>query len=324
MTNERGRTNDGEEAAQAAGTPGDAPRLPDGGPVDPAAPHTEMKLAIVRRYMGYVDEAGRGGGFLKAAQAALFRRCIDAYAGVGLVDFGEGHLRDGTALIALNASIPRTGHAPARFTHLDFVEIDQGRAAALQERVDRLDPERRSHVHPGDANVLVPNLLEAVEDRTPTIAVLDPYDLNDLRFATIRTIGTWHAETRERRIEQLVGLQIGRVRRNAALEEGRAPSPATLQALTELLGNDRWKPTMDAWMGGRATWAEVFGAMRDSFKEELARIGYRHVLHCDVPDNDPLYSLVFASDHEEAARIMRAAIDHWQRDPQLRQQGLGL
>lgn len=54
---------------------------------------------------------------------------------------------------------------------------------------------------------------------------------------------------------------------------------------------------------------------------ELKALGYSYLQHCYVPENDPLYALVFASDRKEADTIMKGAIDHWRRDPKLRQQG---
>lgn len=127
---------------------------------------------------------------------------------------------------------------------------------------------------------------------------------------------------RKNRIEQIVGLQIGRVRRQAKLGARLLPSDGTLTELERLLGNRRWLPTMQAWVEGQAEWSAVFIATRDSFKEELARLGYAHTLHCDVDERDPLYSLVFAADSREANAIMAGSIDRWRRDPELRQPGL--
>ncbi|MBU6422416.1 MAG: three-Cys-motif partner protein TcmP, partial [Chloroflexi bacterium] len=198
----------------------------DGRPVDPAPAHTEMKLAVLSRYIGYVDERGRGGGFLHATRSAMYRRYIDGFAGVGRYDFGNGHVRDGSALIALRAEVPgAAGASPIRFTHLRFVELDDDRANTLEARTRAAGAtEARARVVRGDANVVMVDALNEVEDRTPTLVLLDPYDLDDLRFETVRLIATWHDSARARRIEQLVGLQIGRIRRQANLEQGQMPS----------------------------------------------------------------------------------------------------
>lgn len=296
----------------------------DGLPVDPAPPHTEMKLAVLSRYIGYVDERGRGGGFLHATRSAVYRRYIDGFAGVGRYDFGSGHVRDGSALIALRAEVPGAAEASSiRFTQLRFVELDQSRAEILEARTRAtVGAEARARVLRGDANVVIVDVLKEVEDRTPTLVLLDPYDLDDLRFETVRLIATWHEGARARRIEQLIGLQIGRIRRQADLERGQMPSKESLDQLERLLGNRRWEPVMQEWVARRREWSEVFAAMRDSFEEELRRIGYVYTRHCDVDERDPMYSLVFASDHKDADTIMAGSIDHWRRDPKLRQRGL--
>lgn len=152
------------------------PLRDDGMPADLAPPHTEMKLAVVSRYIGYTTERGRGGGFLHATQGATRRRYIDAFAGVGRYDFGQGHLRDGSAILALRREVPGpAGASPIGFTHLRFVELEDARAAVLDRRVAATGTAAiRARVHCGDANALMHELLAEVEDRTPTLVLLDP------------------------------------------------------------------------------------------------------------------------------------------------------
>src|SRR5207302_11033214 len=131
---------------------------------------------------------------------------------------------------------------------------------------------------------------------------------------SVRAIAT--AGGRPRKIELFVNLPIGLQRRQARDPATGVLRPQVVETLIELLGSDRWLPTLKAWSEGRAAWVEAYDAMRDSFVQELAGLGYKHYCKIDVPAVNPMYALVFASDHPAALAIMKSAMKDWQRDPE--------
>src|SRR5687768_13860982 len=111
---------------------------------------SNIKLAVVHRYIGYRNEQNTGGGFLNATVGARARDYIDGHASYG-VDRIEGVFRrNGTPLIALDADVRTNDGRRSRFDNLWFVEIDEERAAELRARVAEKGGADRAKVICGD------------------------------------------------------------------------------------------------------------------------------------------------------------------------------
>ena len=276
---------------------------------------SNMKLAVLSRYIGYKTAKGVGGGFLNATVGARARDYIDGHSSYG-VDRVEGVFRrNGTPLIALTREVTLKDGRKSRFDNLWFVEIDPERAAELRQRVADLGQLERAKVICGDINAVIADILKGVHPLAPTLCVLDPYDPDDLSFETVRRVAMDKLDQRRHKIELFVNLPIGLQRRQARDPKTNELRPAVIENLKRLLGNDRWLGKLQAWPA-TATWHEVYTAMLDSFVAELKTLGYQYFIHFDVPPTNPMYALVFATDHDAALSIMKSAMKDWQRDPE--------
>jgi three-Cys-motif partner protein len=277
---------------------------------------TQAKLSVLRRYIGYKDERGRGGGFLGATVGARERNYIDGHASYGHDRVSGVFRRNGTPLIALEAAITAKDGRTSRFDHLWFVELDKAKADELTANVRRAGGAARAEVLNRDINVVIPEILTKVHPLAPTLCVLDPYDPGDLRFETIRRIADHARDERRHKIEQFVNLPIGLMHRGVNLKEKRTLTAQAKGRLRELIGGSGWEPLLDAYGAGAGPrWPEVFEAMKAEFIANVRGLGYTYVQVMDVLPPHPYYSLVFASDHPRAETIMGSSMRDWQRDP---------
>ena len=285
---------------------------------------SNIKLSVVSRYIGYRNEQNSGGGFLNATVRSPGRYYIDGHASYGEDRVQGVFRRNGTPLIALEAVVQTRLHGLSRFTHLWFVELRADRAAMLRKHVEDRNETARADVLEGDINERILDILPQVPHHSPALCVLDPYDPDDLHFSTIALVAAHGMGVRQRKIELFVNLPIGLQHRQGRVRGGTAIRPSVVRNLTRLLGNDRWLPQLEAWGREELPWADAYIAMKRSFQEELRGLGYRHLWEMDVPAVNPMYALVFASDHPAALSIMKSAMKNWERDPANPQGTLGL
>lgn len=277
---------------------------------------TQAKLSVLRRYIGYKDERGRGGGFLGATVGALERNYIDGHASYGHDRVSGVFRRNGTPLIALEAAITVKDGRTSRFDHLWFVELDKAKADELTANVGRAGGAARTEVLNDDINAVIPKVLTKIHPLAPTLCVLDPYEPGDLLFETVRRIAYHDRDTRKHKIEQFVNLPIGLQHRGVKLKDKRSLSADAKKRLRDLLGGSNWEPLLDAYAAGAGpTWRDVFEAMKAEFVANVRALGYTYVQVMDVLPPHPFYSLVFASDHPKAETIMGSSMRDWQRDP---------
>lgn len=276
---------------------------------------SQIKLSVTSRYIGYRNERGTGGGFLNATAGAKARYYIDGHASYGEDRVQGVFRRNGTPLIAFDAEVRTKAGQVSRFDRLWFIEIDEERAEELRRRLAAKPGSDRAEVITGDVNEVMDRVLPKIHPLGPALCVLDPYDPDDLRFATIERIARHDAGKRKHKIELLVNLPVGLQHRQARDKETGGLRENVVRNLEMLLGNRRWLPLLEAWSEGKAQWYEVYAAMKGSFIEELRRLGYQVFWEMDVPPGNPMYALVFASDYPLAKTIMESAMKDWERDP---------
>jgi three-Cys-motif partner protein len=276
---------------------------------------SQIKLSVTSRYIGYRNERGVGGGFLNATASAKERYYIDGHASYGEDRVLGVFRRNGTPLIALDAEVRTKAGRTSRFDRLWFIEIDVDRAEELRRLVEQRGGQARAEVITGDVNSVMDQVLPQIHPRGPALRVLDPYDPDDLRFTTIERIARHDATLRQHKIELLINLPIGLQHRQARDKVTGRLRPNVVRNLELLLGNGRWMPLFEAWSEGKVPWYEVYATMKRSFVEELRRLGYKVFWEMDVPPGNPMYALVFASDHPLAGAIMESAMKDWERDP---------
>lgn len=229
--------------------------------------------------------------YATASKSSLERSYIDAFAGCGdCVLEDTGTPVEGSALRALRA-------VPA-FTEYHFIEIDPAAAQHLRSKVGT---HPRVTVYTGDCNVLLPKqVLGRVSRRSASLAFLDPTGLQ-LHWDTLVALASHRMGPR--RMELLILYPY-----DMAID-ARLFNPRIYPALTQFFGAD------SGWhlqLAESRRLAENRDQRRERFVrfycQRLRGLGYQHVDHYGPlydEHNNPLYYVVFASDHPVGAKIMK-------------------
>jgi three-Cys-motif partner protein len=137
-----------------------------------------------------------------------------------------------------------------------------------------------------------PAVLEQAMDFLPqpglTFAFIDPEDINgDWQAIAYLDSRRW---PERQRVDFLVNLPIGPMKRNYSSE-----------AITRVLGTDRWRARIDA--------GEPLGPVfREAFAEQFGSLGFQVVEHMPIRaqgTGTPVYDLVFASRHERGREFWK-------------------
>jgi three-Cys-motif partner protein len=259
------------------------------------------------------------GGYLRsfatAAKRSLQRTFIDCFAGVTEnIQHGTDRNVPSSAKLAL-ATDPQ-------FTHVLLFETP-ARAAALDQHIASTYPGRTCKVFGGDCNALIGDALEwwrsqgAGPNEGPhlgaTLAYLDP-DAVHLRWKTVETLGTFllapprGVYKRKRPIELLINFPTGPMRRRLSQSPKPRASEADLSAVDDLFGNQDWRRIYDDQRGGVIGGDESWRLYVEQYRYQLAHLGYRYTSAIEVRNtrNVMLYHMVFATDNDAGARIMKA------------------
>jgi three-Cys-motif partner protein len=212
---------------------------------------------------------------------------VDLFAGPGKVRVREtGEIFDGSPLIAL-------GFDKARFTRVVLCDLDEENVSTLRTRTES-DAERVQIFH-GNCNEIAQQLVEALPRRGLNLAFVDPFKLDQLHFATLRTLAQLE------RIDLVVNFPTQDVRRNL----GEYSKPDN-QILDRALGTRTWRDHV------RST-GDVHRAV-DILIEQLEGLGYTGTRNRTVSvkqrTNVELYRLVFASKHPLADKIWASITKH--------------
>lgn len=258
---------------------------------------TEEKLRVLASYLNGFAHACKGH---PAGWYAL-----DAFAGAGVntsqLSGGEIH---GSALIALEAGPP-----PAR--QVAIAEKDSRVLAALTSRVSPYG--ERAKVFPGDANVLIGDMLALIPRNAPTFAFLDP-EGSELAWTTVEAIAA-HKAGRRYKVEQLILLptDMGFVR---MLPIDDDPSPQNAEHITSMYGHDRWRAIYKARRAGRLTPIEARDQYVELYKAGLSALGYAYVEEREIAKEGtkgakgaPMYFLIHATDNATGHTIMNWCFD---------------
>lgn len=208
------------------------------------------------------------------------RGYLELFASTGLaVVEGDGAEVEGCPL----------GAARSTFSRLAFVEFNPVLADALEQRLHAraIGPDR-ARVFCGDANDpdVLAEALAFLPDPGLNFTFIDPEDIN----------GHWQAieflaSSRSRRIDFLVNVPIGSMKRNW-----------TSKAITTVLGTDEWEARVKA--------GEPLGLVfRETLAKQFHRIGFTVAEHMEVRavvNQTPVYDLVFASRNPRA-------LDFWNK-----------
>lgn len=274
---------------------------------------TEVKLDILRKYLA---------GFNRASVRAGATVYLDLFAGAVVnrrPDTGAEYA--GSSAVAMRTMPP--------FTRLVFWELE-GPAAQLERDLAAAFPgDRRYRVVPGDCNARLEGGFAFVADLqwAPTFAFVDPKGLQ-VAWATLERLSRWRRDaSRKRKVELWILLPEPALARVLGLRGVRGETSAA--SLTRLYGSDAWIAIHQRCRSGELspeqTRAEFVNLLRWRLTHDL---GYRttHALTLGNVSNQPVYTMVFATDVAAGESIMRDVYDHAKvhEIPAMRSHALGV
>ena len=252
---------------------------------------TSGKLDVLRRYLD---------AFTTTTKNKVSERIyIDAFAGQAENrDRLTGEPIEGSAKIGLSTDDPP-------FTLLHFFETTEN-APNLESALRRDFPARSFEVHGGDCNVLIPDVLRTLRDKSwaPTFAFVDPNGME----AAWTTLDALAAFRRGRRTKAELWLlfaapMFARVLRVDGAEV-RAEDAAAIDAM---YGVEDWRQIYQARLAGEIEPADAREEYLNLMRWRLEKVlGYRwtHPLEIRNERGVPIYHMIFATDSEVGTRIM--------------------
>jgi three-Cys-motif partner protein len=256
----------------------------DGFPARDADTWTEEKLMILECYLhGFAHACRKAGGWY----------ALDLFAGTGL-NYSLTRSAEilGSPLIALEAGTPQA-------TRLIAAETDERAREAL---ISRCGPYgERSEICPDDANTAVERILKMVPKQAPAFAFLDP-EGSELDWRTVAAIAA-HKQDRPNKVEQLIlfPTDMGFVRL----------APDYPDKVTRIFGHDQWLSIFEARRAGKISADEARGQYVRMYADGLRGLGYGTVLDRQIAtqSGQPMYFLIYATDHDAGQRIMDHCFD---------------
>ena len=246
---------------------------------------TRNKLEILAGYLP---------AFNTACQQWPDRVYIDLMAGEPVnVDAATGTRFDGSARLALGASPP--------FTRLAFCEMPET-AVRLAADLRQVYPGRHVRVYPGDCNTTIDEVLADLAPwrRMPTFVFVDQ-QAAEIRWETLAKIARFRADPRKAEIWILMSPAM--IAKGVAGTNGSAFA-ARVDAL---FGNDTWRRIQtarrDGSLGPEEYRDEMVNLLRWQLEHDL-RYGFTARIPMNMPNNMPIYDMVFATDVPVGNKIM--------------------
>ena len=142
----------------------------------------------------------------------------------------------------------------------------------------------------GDSNATIDEIALAVPEHGLNIALVDPFRLRALKFATLERLA------RFKRMDLVIHFPTMDIKRNLAQNK------STREALDDALGTKGWQ--------SRVTSLSDVSSLIDILKEQLRDLGYGGEQVRSQPiknsQNVPLYYLVYASKHAKGGAIWQS------------------
>lgn len=272
------------------------PRCPeqDGLAERVAGPWVEDKLKVLWCYLH---------GFATACSIkARAWYYIDGLAGCGVNRVGATARRlAGSPILALETS--------PQFDRCLMVESNGAYRRALEHRTAEYKP--RAIVEPGDCNRdLVPAMQRHIDPRYPCLCVLDP-EGSELEWSTVRDVAEFKKVGRK--AEQLILLptDTGFIRE---LPIDHNPEPGAVDRISRMYGNQKWLDIYARRKRGELTPDQARGEYVKLYASDLKEeLRYKFVLDRQIfrkgRRGNPMYFLIFATDHIVGRNIMNHCMD---------------
>jgi three-Cys-motif partner protein len=246
---------------------------------------TEEKLIILESYLdAFAAATKRAGGWY----------ALDLFAGPGL-NWSEirNAERDSSPIIALKAGEPRAIQLVAAESHPKAFQALKHRTTTYGDRIRLLN---------GDANELISDMLAPIPKKAPTFAFLDP-EGSELDWQTIKTVADHKRGHSPTKIEQLIlfPTDTGFMRL----------TPDYPEKVTRIFGHEDWRPIYQRRQAGEITPDQARTRYVALYGEGLRKLGYMTVLDRQIlkSNGQPMYFLIFASDHSAGEKIMNHCFD---------------
>jgi three-Cys-motif partner protein len=208
---------------------------------------------------------------------------VDLFAGSGMEMVRDGDLDWGSPLLAATARF--------KFSQLHLCELDRSGFEALEARLNAFPQPSPPQLLCGDANEKVHEVIPALPSDGLTLALVDPWRLDDLRFETLAALA-------QRRCDLIVFFPDHLdALRNLETYRGKADSP-----LSKYFGSADWEAAIEG-----VAKENLGERLLEFFKGRLRTLGYEFFAETRIQRTDTrrLYMLVFASKHERGAEIWR-------------------
>jgi three-Cys-motif partner protein len=246
---------------------------------------TEEKLMILEAYLK---------AFANACKTAGGWYALDLFAGPGL-NWSEtrNEQRNGSPVIALDAKPPQATQVIAAESHPKSF-------GALRQRTEQY--EKRALLFNGDANEIVGEMLAPIPNAAPTFSFLDP-EGSELDWKTVEAIADHKRGHSPTKIEQLIlfPTDTGFMRL----------APDYPNFVTRIFGHEDWLAIHERRQANELSPDEARSEYVRLYAEGLKRLGYKIVLDRQITksSNQPMYFLIFATDHDAGERIMDHCFD---------------
>lgn len=249
---------------------------------------TRNKLEILAGYLPAFNQAAQG--------RSPERLYIDLMAGSPTNrDKATGEEFDGSARLALGAT--------PSFTRLAFCERTE-LAAELEADLRPRYPDRDFKVYPGDCNMTIDQVLAdlAPWSWAPTFAFIDQ-QAAEIHWATLEKLAVFRTNRQAWKTELWILMSPAEITRGVQGTNGQSFA----SRVDALFGNDNWRHIQSARGAGAITAANYRDQMVNLLRWQLEQdLGYGMTarIPMNMPNNMPIYDMVFATDHWVGNKIM--------------------
>lgn len=255
---------------------------------------SQVKLEALSRYLS---------AFTTASQKAKGTLYLDLFAGAD-----ENTLRGGGQPL-LN-SPRRALDARPPFNKVVLCELNEDDASNLDHSLHEEYPGRDIVVLPGDCNKTMPKYLASLTRtspgwrKAPVFAFLDQFSA-EIHWETLETLSRFREGTSKVELWMFFGDSF--IPRGAYSEEGRPVNPQYAERVDRMYGTNQWRELAagrsDRLLTGKQYKAELVNLMRWRIEKDL---GYASTMPLQIVSerNQPLYNMIFATDHPVGTRIM--------------------
>ena len=263
----------------------------------PLEPHTKAKHEILSYYLK--------GWFPIVASFPQRMLYIDGFAGPGEYIGGE----DGSPLLALKVALQHRLRDKLKQPTVElvfiFIEKDEARCQNLRQKLSglQLPPNFKVRTYCNSFAAVFGDMLTQIEEQNkrlaPSFVFIDPFGPTGFPMSLMRRLAQQSSS------EVLINFQY------QSLNQWFLPDPSKHEYLSELYGDERWRPALDIVDSDEK---EIY--LREKYREALEELGWRKVRHFGMVNkhNQRQCYLFFATSNWRGSWLMKRAM--WSAAPE--------